>query len=118
MGEKMIRQIMAATLALGAIMGVMAGTARADQAYWYVVLGSFAHEPNGEEAAAALREKVADCGISAGTDNTLFMQGFAPGYDVTVVGPFQTKASANRQLAFARDCVPGAYIKRAIPTGD
>jgi hypothetical protein len=100
------------------LLAMVAGSASAEPLHWYVVLGSFSVENDGDQAAAILREKVARCGIGASTEYTIKMRGLRPGYVATFTGPFPDKRAAERNLAFVKTCVPDAYIKQAEEGGE
>jgi len=100
------------------LLALIAGSAFAAPLRWYVVMGSFRAESDGEQAALALREKVARCGIDASWEYTTKMPGLRPGFVATFTGPFPSRSAAERSLAFVRSCVPDAYVKQAEQAGE
>ena len=88
---------------------------------WWVVLGSFA-DPDlsspQEEKIARVRTQAARCGFEAFNDFSNKFLGFAPGYDVVVLGAFPSKYRAEAVLNTVKPCVPGAYIKFARHAGE
>jgi hypothetical protein len=101
-----------------ALLALIASSASAEPLHWYVVLGSFRVENDGDLAAASLRERVARCGIDASMEYTVKMRGLRPGYVATFTGPFPERRAAERNLAFVKTCVPDAYIKQAEEGGE
>ena len=88
---------------------------------WWVVLGSFA-DPDlsspQEEKIARVRAQAARCGFAAFNDFSNKFLGFAPGYDVVVLGAFPSKSRAEAVLNAVKPCVPGAYVKFARHAGE
>lgn len=101
-----------------ALLALISTSAAAEPLKWYVVLGSFAVDNDGDQAAAGLRDKVARCGVDASTEYTVKMRGLRPGYVATFTGPFPDKRAAERNLALAKSCVPDAYLKQAEQGGE
>lgn len=87
---------------------------------WWVVLTSISDDGSmaPHNQMRAFRGQMRACRIEAFSDLITQFLGFAPGYLVAVVGAFPTEAEAQQQLATARRCAPGAYIKRARHLGE
>jgi len=100
------------------LLACLAGPAEAGPLRWYVVLGSFRVENDGEQAAVSLREKVARCGLDASTEYTVKMRGLRPGFVAAFTGPYPDKSAAARGLALAKACAPDAYVKQAEEGGE
>jgi hypothetical protein len=88
------------------------------QAAWWVVVASLAHEPGHEPDVAAVRSRVATCGLEISTEAPSQFVGFRPGYLAVVVGPLTSKAEAAAALAAARSCVPDANMRQARRLSD
>ena len=86
--------------------------------YW-VILGSVpTTDPVSWEAQGrAVRAKSAACGLQPFDDYSANFQGFVPGYNVFVVGPFETTAEATHVRDGARRCISDAYVKRGTHIG-
>ena len=89
---------------------------------WWIVLGSFR---DAEKSVASLVEQSVGratgaaylCGFDTISDHSSKFAGFAPGYQVVVIGAFEKKSiaeDARRQLA---PCMPEAYLKQASYSG-
>lgn len=84
-----------------------------DAGYW-VVLGSLSIEADKslwEKSGRAVQANARRCGIDPFDDYSDKFDGFVPGYDVFVVGPFTTKGAALAVRDDARECIPDAYVK-------
>ncbi len=116
----------AARLMVIALMGTFLLTPRPAMAQamrlngWWVVLTSIRDDGSmaPHNQMRAFSSQMRACRIDVFSDLTTKFQGFAPGYLVGVVGAFPTEAEAQQQLANARRCAPGAYIKRARHLGE
>lgn len=86
--------------------------------YW-VILGSVPTvDPVSWEAQGrAVRAKSAACGLEPFDDYSANFHGFVPGYNVFVVGPFETTAEATHVRDGARRCISDAYVKRGTHIG-
>lgn len=102
-------------LLCGLLLGstALAGGLERDRGWW-VVLGSFPNPDLSSPQEAkieTLRAKAALCGFDAFNDFSNKFRGFAPGYDVVVLGAFPTRSKADAILRSVRRCAPGAYVK-------
>lgn len=100
----------------------MRGVPLADEGWW-VVLGSFGNnDGSGSRAAdaavARTRRQAQSCGESPFNDVSEKFSGFAPGFDVSVLGAYPTRARAEAALSRIGGCVPGAYIRRSRYAGE
>ena len=115
------------TLALLALAGPvqaqpMHGVPLADEGWW-VVLGSFGNSGGSgsraaDAAVARVRRQAQSCGESPFNDVSEKFSGFAPGFDVSVLGAYPTRARAEAARSRVGACVPGAYIRRARYAGE
>jgi hypothetical protein len=90
---------------------------------WWVVLGSFDNDGGrgsraADAAIAKVRRQAQSCGESPFNDTSMKFSGFAPGYEVSVLGAYPTRARVEAVLARVEACVPGAYIRRARYAGE
>ena len=90
---------------------------------WWVVLGSFGiHGGSGHRAADAavvrVRRQARACGKQPFNDDSATFSGFAPGYEVSVLGAYPTRARAEVALSRIAACVPGASLRRARYAGE
>lgn len=115
-----LRSALAAGLLVAALAvpsGAMA------EASWWVLLGSFA-APGGSGNAASdaavrtVRRQAAACGVQPFNDLSMKFAGFAPGYEVVVLGPYGSPARASSVLGNVRRCVPGATLRQARYAGE
>ena len=100
----------------------MRGVPLADDGWW-VVLGSFGNNGGAgsrasDAAIAKVRRQAQSCGESPFNDTSGKFSGFAPGYDVSVLGAYPTRVRAEAALSRVGPCVPGAYIRRARYAGE
>ncbi|MBB3901405.1 hypothetical protein GGR33_000891 [Methylobacterium brachythecii] len=113
----------AARFAAAASFGslVWAGPASAlDDGFW-VVAGSFRNPDYADTQYAAIKQAsaaVKRCGLEPFGDFSGKFAGFAEGFDVVVVGAYQTDAEAQIALAKLKPCVPQAFIKRGCYLGE
>ena len=78
---------------------------------FYVILGS---APQGSGNAATRAAQLNRClGYQPATDFTYAFEGLAPDLEFVHLGGYSTMSQANRVVAWARGCVPDAYVKRA-----
>jgi hypothetical protein len=86
---------------------------------WWVIVGSF---PETSERMEADFERVnaaaGRCGFATFNDFSGKFEGFAPGYNVFVIGAYASKADAEGVLRLVRPCVPDAYLKRGRYLGE
>ncbi|TXN72707.1 SPOR domain-containing protein [Methylobacterium sp. WL6] len=88
---------------------------------WWVVAGSFANADNSNFQATAVSKAsaaVRRCGLEPFNDFSMKFYGFRPGYDVVVVGGYNSRDDANAALAILRPCVPSAFIKAGRHLGE
>lgn len=90
---------------------------------WWVVLGSF--DNNGgsgsraaDVAVARMRRQAQSCGERPFNDVSEKFTGFAPGFDISVLGAYPTRARAEAARSRIGACVPGTYIRRARYAGE
>ena len=100
----------------------MRGVPLADDGWW-VVLGSFGNNAESgsraaDAAVARVRRQAQACGESPFNDVSEKFSGLAPGFEVSVLGAYPTRARAQAVLARVDACVPGAYIRRARYAGE
>ena len=92
-------------------------TARARQQVlnegWWVILGSLPTEPweRMQTDYERMHAAAAPCGLDIFNDFSSKFAGFRAGYNVFVVGAFESQSAANTSLKQARKCFPDAYIK-------
>lgn len=88
---------------------------------WWVILGAMPNpdsSPVNDGTIKQLSRSVRRCGVAAFNDTSTKFQGFAPGYDVVVVGPYLEEATGQRYLSNIRRCAPQAYLKRGHYLGE
>jgi hypothetical protein len=117
-----MKRLVQAIAFLGALIGHVQAQSGGIAEYngWWVVLGSFADpymKSDNEDKIRAIRIRVAKCGVVPFNDFSGKFIGFAPGYDVAVVGAY-SRSIAQTILARVRPCVPGAYIKHGRYAGE
>lgn len=100
----------------------MRGVPLADDGWW-VVLGSFGNNGGtgsraSDAAIAKVRRQAQSCSESPFNDTSEKFSGFAPGYDVSVLGAYPTRARAEAALSRVGACVLSAYIRRARYAGE
>src|SRR5258708_40281416 len=75
---------------------------------WWIIIGSFsAGTPISQDVSLA----AARCGLRAFNDLSVKFRGFQPGYNVSVVGPYGSRAEADTILVVARRCIPDSYVQ-------
>lgn len=87
---------------------------------WWVVVASIKDDGTNapHRKMNAVSKQMLACRIDLFTDTSNKFQGFAPNLLVGVVGAFASEAEAQQQLAQAKRCAPGAYLKRARHLGE
>ena len=88
---------------------------------WWVILGAMPNpdsSPVNDGTIKRLSKSVRRCGVAAFNDASTKFEGFAPGYDVVVVGPYLEEATGQRYLSNIRRCAPQAYLKRGHYLGE
>ena len=87
---------------------------------WWIVLGSFPTEPWQRQARdyEHMHARAARCGLKPFNDFSNKFRGFTPGYNLFVVGAYQSKSLAYENLEQARLCFPDAYLKRSEHFGE
>ena len=80
---------------------------------WWVILASFPTEPWERQSSDfnKMQAAAAPCGLAIFNDLSGKFNGFRAGYNVFVLGAFESKSAANTQLTIARKCFPDAYVK-------
>lgn len=87
-----------------------------DRGYW-VIVGNFPQDEINPAAQRRIEARAAHCGFEAFNDFS-FKFGFKPGYMVFVLGAYATKSEAKAVLGAVRRCVPDAYIKQGVYSGE
>ncbi|MBU4529572.1 MAG: SH3 domain-containing protein [Hoeflea sp.] len=87
---------------------------------WWVVVGSFPTEPWERQTSDYERTQAtaARCGLAVFNDLSAKFSGFRSGYNVFVIGAFESKSVADSMLKQARKCFPDAYVKNAKYLGE
>jgi hypothetical protein len=87
---------------------------------WWVVVGSFS--VNRPEEMSAERESITTavgrCGLQTFNDFSAKFRGFAPGFNVFLVGPYASRVEADQIVILARRCIPDAYVKYGEYAGE
>lgn len=80
---------------------------------WWVVVGSFPTEPwqAQRDNSDRMQSAAAPCGLELFNDLSGKFRGFKAGYEVFVMGAFESKEIAFAHLRGVRRCFPGAYLK-------
>ncbi len=80
---------------------------------WWVIVASFPTEPyqRMQSDSEAVRAAAARCGVKTFNDFSGKFRGFAPGYNVFVLGAYPSKTHANDIANAVRRCFEGAYVK-------
>ncbi len=110
------------TVAAPAQAQAMRGVPLADDGWW-VVLGSFDNDGGAgsraaDAAVARARRQARACGQEPFNDTSEKFRGFAPGFDVSVLGAYPTRARAETVLSQVRPCIAGASIRRTRYAGE
>jgi hypothetical protein len=87
---------------------------------WWVVVGTFPAEPSQRQTAdfASIQSLGARCGLVPFNDLSGKFQGFKPGFNVFVLGAYDSKSKATEMLQQAQACYPDAYLKHAEYLGE
>lgn len=87
---------------------------------WWVVVGSFPSEPAERQQGDLERVGAAAkrCGLNTFNDLSEKFVGFAPGYNVFVIGAFASRRAADAEARAARRCFPDAYVKHGEYLGE
>ncbi len=87
---------------------------------WWVVLGSEPNPNNGDtfDANSRVNNMLAPCRFEAFTDWSAKWSGFRPGLSVSVIGPYQSEGDALNVRDAASACIPDAYVKRGVYSGE
>ena len=87
---------------------------------WWVILGSLPTEPWERQQTDydRMHAAAAPCGLEVFNDLSGKFEGFRAGYNVFVVGAFESQSDANGVLKQARKCFPDAYIKSGKYLGE
>lgn len=87
---------------------------------WWVVVGTFPAEPSQRQTAdfASIQSLGARCSLVPFNDLSGKFQGFKPGFNVFVLGAYDSKPKAMEVLQQAQACYPDAYIKYAEYLGE
>lgn len=114
----MLRPLLAALLFILA-MAPLPASAELDDGWWVIVATYPLTPPERQQGDVERTEALAArCHAETFNDFSAKFKGFAPGYNVFVVGAFATRGEADRKLATLRPCFPDAYVKRARYLGE
>lgn len=83
---------------------------------WWVVLASFGAGGGTTEIHQGVKQITGAaylCGLNAFNASSFKFTGFAPGYEVVVVGPYARRTEAETSRQRASVCVSGSYLKYA-----
>jgi hypothetical protein len=100
------------TFASCALFPSLSGAQPPSKGWWVVIASMPANEPHrmlddfNYFTAAAQR-----CGFKSYNDFSDKFLGFRPGYNVFVVGPYPSRAGAERVRAELRSCISSSYVK-------
>ena len=80
---------------------------------WWIVVGTFPTEPWQRQRTdlERMQSMAASCNLELFNDFSGKFRGFQPGYNVFVVGAFESKSTATAGLQQVRMCFPDAYVK-------
>jgi hypothetical protein len=80
---------------------------------WWVIVASFPTEPyqRMQSDSDAVNTAAARCRVQPFNDFSAKFRGFAPGYNVFVLGAYPSQDSANDVANTVRRCFEGAYVK-------
>ncbi len=84
---------------------------------WWIIVGSFPTEPLRNDFDR-MEATAARCGIRIFNDFSSKFRGFAPGYNVFVIGAFASRGEAEHHMRIARQCFAGAYLKYGEYAGE
>jgi hypothetical protein len=87
---------------------------------WWVIVGSFPTEPaeRMREDFDRINAAAAPCGRKTFNDFSGKFRGFAPGFNVFVIGAFATRREADGVAEAVSKCFPGAYVKYGDYAGE
>jgi len=93
-------------------VGTIAPAQALDQGWW-VIVGTFPNEPPERQQRdyETVRAAAARCHLDTFNDLSAKFRGFAPGFNVFVIGAFASLTAADRLAREARRCFPDAYVK-------
>lgn len=101
--------------AAAALVCLLSGPASAAQLFkgWWVVVASYPTDPPERQTGDFERVDAAAkrCGARTFNDLSGKFKGFAPGYNVFVIGAFATRGEAQAMADDVKPCFPGAYVK-------
>ncbi len=80
---------------------------------WWIIVGTFPAEPWQRQKAdlQSMQSMAAGCHLQLFNDFSDKFRGFSPGYNVFVIGAFESKSVATDKLQQIRTCFPDAYAK-------
>ena len=87
---------------------------------WWIIVGTFPTEPWQRQKTdfERMQSMAASCDLQLFNDFSGKFRGFRPGYNVFVVGAFESKSTANNRLQQVRQCFPDAYVKYGEHLGE
>lgn len=87
---------------------------------WWVIVATYPTTPpeRQQDDVARTTALAARCGAETFNDFSSKFKGFAPGYNVFVVGAYATSAEAKDKLETLKPCFPDAYVKRGRYLGE
>ncbi len=80
---------------------------------WWVILASLPTEPWERQQTdfQNMQSAAAPCGLDVFNDLSGKFKGFRAGYNVFVLGAFESQSAANKKLEQAQTCFPDSYVK-------
>ena len=87
---------------------------------WWIVVEKFPNEPSQRQSTdrARMQSLGARCNLDPFNDSCGKFLGFNAGYNVFVLGAYESKSTAIEMLQHAQACDPDAYIKYAKYLGE
>lgn len=87
---------------------------------WWVIVGTFPTEPAERMQADfdRVNAAAAPCGHRIFNDFSGKFRGFAPGFNVFVIGAFASRREADGVAKAVAKCFPGAYVKHGDYAGE
>ncbi|MCB5173658.1 SPOR domain-containing protein [Microvirga lenta] len=87
---------------------------------WWVIVASIPETDTGRMGDDSVRFTAAGkrCGYTVFNDFSWKFKGFAPGYNVFVIGAYQSSAEAKQVAVAVEKCLPGAYVKYGRYVGE
>lgn len=87
---------------------------------WWVIVATYPSTPESRQSGDVreVERKAAPCGINPFNDLSTKFRGFAPGYNVFVLGAYANQAQATTKAAAVRKCFPDAYVKQGDYMGE